>query len=273
MLKQNGEFDLNTKFTYDKEWSDEIYQQLLDNQNAIREYAEKHNLQKEYLDSVNVFKQRAEQYDPFADQEDEEMKTNRYFYTYNLMYEYTPSRNLWGQEKPFIFNEELEKISKTFGISRAMANKVVTTPYFVPVSPENISSALTQLACKIEFEWNNDNPLVLVSKIIPCVTAIQPLLDGNHRASHAMIHYYLGKAGLPSITRKKHLKEHYLGYSIFEKNAIINDDINDLIAYYYYNILERQEQICQTLGVDHKTILKSQIYCVPDEEIGGANTL
>jgi len=273
MLKANGQFDLNTKFVYDKEWSDEIYQQLLDNQKAIKNYAIQHKLEDIYNDNVNVFQKRADAFDPYANQEDEEVKTNRYFNAYNLMYKYTPYKNLWGQEKPFIFNEEFERVSKFFGINRGIANKVVTTPYFVPIEPENISSALTQLGIKIDFEWNNDNALVLMSKIVPYITAIQPLLDGNHRASHAMIHYYLGKAGLPSILRKKHLKEHYLGYSIFEKNAIVNDDINDLIAYYYYNILERQEQLCNLLGVEPKQILRSEIYSVPDEEIDGPHTL
>lgn len=273
MLLQNGEFDLNTEFTYDKAWSDEIFCQLIENQKSIHEYAVAHNLEDEYNENMNIFKKRAENYDPFANQEDDEVKTDRYFNTYNSMYEYQPYRNLWGEEKPFSFYDEFCRVSKTFGIDRSLADKVVMAPYFVPLASDKIVAALTKLQHNIENVWKDDNCIVLIAKIVPYVTAIQPLLDGNHRASHAMIQYYLGKAGLPSIKRNKHLKEHYLGYSIFEKNAIVNGDINDLIAYYYYNVLERQEDLCKKLGIEPKNILKSDIYCVDDQEIDGGTTL
>lgn len=273
MLLENGEFDLNTEFTYDKKWSDELYKQLIANQKNIHEYAISNNLENEYNKSLNCFKERAERYNPYANQEDEEVKTDRYFNTYNSMYEYQPKRNLWGEEKPFSFLDEFTRVSKTFGIERSLTDKLVMAPYFVPVANHKINDALSRLQFNIEFKWNNDNYLVLIAKIIPFITAIQPLLDGNHRASHSMIHYYLGKAGLPSIKRNKHLEEHFLGYSIFEKNAIINNDLNDLIAYYYYNILERQEQMCKTLGINPREVLKSDIYCIEDKEISGPNTL
>ena len=266
MLKPNGEFDLNTKFEYDKEWANEIYQELIDNQKAIQDYAASNNLEEKYLNSMNILKKRALQYDAYAEQTDE-MILCKYFNAYNLMYEYTPSKNLWGEEKPFDFKNEFERISKIFGINRALANKVVTTPYLVPVAPENITAAITVLGSKVDFEWNKDNVLVLASKITAYLTAIQPLIDGNHRTSHAIIHYYLGKAGLPSILRKKHLEEHCLGFSIFEKRAIVNDDLNDLIAYFYYNILERQREICFSLGVSPEQIIKSLIPCTEDQEI------
>lgn len=262
LLRKGGEFDLNTQFNYDEQWANEIYQQLLDNQKAIKNYAQ-HNetLQKIYDDNLNVFQTEADKYDPYAENQlDDNVKTSKYFYTYTSMYKHVSPKDLFGREKPFDFLNEFSRVSKTFGIDRSLSKTVVTTPYFIPTSPEQINNALLRLANRIEFEWNNDNPLVLISKMVPFITAIQPLSDGNHRASHAMLQYYLGKAGLPSILRKKDLREHFQGYSIFERNAIENDTIDDIIAYYWYNVLERQEQICEMLvkeNQDHllKTII------------------
>ena len=255
MLKENGEFDLNTKFEYDAELIDMFYQDLVNNQKAIYDYAIANGLEDTYNKNMNILKKPASKYDPYAEQTDE-MELYKYFNAYNLMYEYTPARNLWGEEKPFDFKDEFERISKVFGINRAIANKMVTTPYFVPIAPENITAAITVLASKVDFEWSNDNVLVLASKITAYLTAIQPLMDGNHRTSHAMIHYYLGKAGLPSILRKKHLQEHCLSFSIFEKRAILDNELTDLAIYFYYNILERQCELCKSLGVDHNSIIK-----------------
>lgn len=267
MLKENGEFDLSTNFKYDKEWADEIFKGLLTNQKNIYEYAVSNNLEDKYFKNLNILKKKADQYDPYADQEDEDVITCKYFNAYNLMYEYVPSKNLWGEEKPFVFKDEFERISKFFGVNRALANKVVTTPYLVPTPPENITAAITVLSSKVEFDWKNDNPLVIASKISSYITAIQPLMDGNHRTSHAIIHYYLGQAGLPSILRKKHLQEHCLGFSVFEKRAIVEDDLNDLISYFYYNIAERQNELCLSLGVQPEHILENYFPCSKDNDI------
>ena len=267
MLNSYGEFDLNTEFVYDKEWADELYQTLLTNQEIIKTYVKEHNLVKEYRNSMNLFRERAKRYNPYLNQEDDEVKTDRYFYVYTSMYEYKPKTNLWGQAKPFSFYEEVERVSKTFGLNRSLAGKEVRTPYFNPIASDKINGALGILGANVEFVWNNDNPLVLISKIVPTLTAIQPLVDGNHRTSHAMIQYYLGKAGLPAIARNKHLKEHYKAYTIFEREAIVNDDINDLIAYYFYNIAERQEQICKELGISPNMIFNGRKFCVEDELI------
>ena len=267
MLNSYGEFDLNTEFVYDKEWADDLYQTLLTNQDIIRTYVKENGLLKEYRDSMNVFKKRAKKYNPYLNQEDDEVKTNRYFYIYDSMYEYKPKTNLLGQAKPFSFYEEVERVSKTFGVNRALVGKEIRTPYFNPISSDRIHGALGNLGANVEFVWNNDNPFVLISKIVPTLTAIQPLVDGNHRTSHAIIQYYIGKAGLPAIERNKHLKEHYKAYTLFEREAIVNNDINDLIAYYFYNIAERQEQMCRELGISPKSILSGRTVCVEDELI------
>lgn len=280
LVGESGEFDLETTFIYDKEWSDILFHELLANQAAIKAYASQSpDLQKLYDENINVFQKEADKYDPYAEnQQDENFKTAKYSYVYSSMYNFTPSRDLFGREKPFNFIEEFERISTTFGVDRSRADITVTTPYFVPIAPQNIKPALLRLADKLEFEWNNDNPLVIISKMVPYITAIQPLNDGNHRASHAMLQYYLGKAGLPSILRKKGLNEHYNAYTLFEKNAIVGSSLNgnengnnidDLIAYYYINVLERQEELCHILGVDPRMILVSKTRSAPDEPIDG----
>ena len=84
LLRKGGEFDLETQFNYTEQWANEIYQQLLDNQEAIKNYAQ-HNetLQKIYDDNINVFQTEADKYDPYAeDQLDDSVKTSKYFYTY-----------------------------------------------------------------------------------------------------------------------------------------------------------------------------------------------
>lgn len=267
MLDKEGRFDLNTEFTYDKEWADEMYQVLINNQKLIKKYVKENDLIKQYNASMNIFKTRAKNYNPYANQEDDEVKTDRYFYIYDSMYNYQPKKNLWGKEKPFVFQEEMERVSATFGVSRALSKKEIVTPFFTPIESDKIGVALNKLSANVEFVWNNDNPLALISKIVACITAIQPLNDGNHRTSHAMIQYYIAKAGLPSIERNKHLREHYIAYTKFERNAIRSGDINDLIAYFFYNILERQEQMCVELGSSPKEILNGRTFCVSDEKI------
>lgn len=267
MLLENGEFDINSTFTYDRDWADELFFELLANNKRILETAKANGLEEEFYKAQNIFKDRANLYDPYANQEDDEVKTNKYYATYDSMYDYVPLKNLWGQEKPFVFSEAFDKVAATFGTKRNYVDKVIIAPYFVPLASDKIGMALTNLDNKIEFEWNDDNPLVLISKIVPYLTAVQPLLDGNHRASHAMLQYYLGKAELPAILRNKHLQEHYEAYTNFEKEAITTGSIDDLIAYYYYNILERQTQICKELGFNPDNVLTSKLKSIPDKEI------
>lgn len=269
MLLENGKFDINSNFTYDKSWADDIFYELLENNRKIYEYAKAHNLENKLDKCFNVFKERAERYDPYNEnqQDEEEVKTDKYFSVYNSMYEYKPLKNLWGQEKPFSFTNEFDRVASTFGLKRNLIDKAIITPYFVPLDSDEITNALFNLERRLEFEWQAENPLAIISKIVPYITAVQPLVDGNHRASHAMIQYYLGKTGLPSITRNKHLKEHYEAFTNFEKDAILTGNINDLIAYYYYNVLERQEQICSELGALPQDVLTSKAHSTPDKEI------
>lgn len=270
MLIQDGEmrgcFDIKAPFQYDKEQSNLLYYDLLADQKKIESWAKNNGKLEEYNKAMNLFAEMAAKYDPLANNESGKGLTSKYANAYNELYTYVPHTNLWGEEKPFDFLTEFSRYSKVFGIPRNLAKTEITTPYFVPTPCEDINRMMSHLAYNLAEGWNDDNNLVKLAKMEVCLTAIQPLTDGNHRASHAFIQYYLGRSGLPSINRNKHLKEHYESFLIFEKEAILNSKIGNLIMYYYYNIRERQEDICKKIGAPVHNLIGQPI-AVEDEII------
>ena len=194
----------------------------------------------------------AEEYNPYVTDTEENL-TRKYAYIYTSMYDHK-NTDIFGREKPFEFLPEFTRYCTAFGIQRSLSGNLITTPYFIAPDSSEINSLMTTLWYKIDFEWQNDNTLAKLSKIQACISAIQPLNDGNHRAGHAMAQYYLGQSGLPAIVRKKFLEEHNLAFSIAEKTAIVDSDLNDLILYNFYNILERQHEICDELNIPQDKI-------------------
>ena len=270
MLIQDGEmrgcFDIKAPFKYDKEQSNLLYYDLLADQKKIESWARNNGKLEEYNKAMNLFANMAAKYDPLANNETGKGLTSKYANAYNELYTYVPHTNLWGEEKPFDFLQEFSRYSKVFGIPRNLAKKEITTPYFVPTPCEHINRMMSHLAYNLAEGWKDDNNLVKLTKMEVCLTAIQPLTDGNHRTSHAFIQYYLGRAGLPSINRNKHLKEHYESFLMFEKDAILNSNLDNLIMYYYYNIRERQEEICKKIGVRVNSLIGQPI-AIDDEVI------
>ena len=263
MLIKDGDmrgcFDMKAPFKYDKEQANLLYYDLLADQIKIEGWAKANGKLEEYKKAMNLFADMASKFDALANNSGGKNLTAKYANAYNELYTYVPRTNLWGEEKPFDFLQEFDRYSKVFGVPRNLAKKEITTPYFVPTPSDRITSELAQLGYDLSETWKDDNPLVKLSKMEVCLTAIQPLTDGNHRTSHAFIQYYLGRAGLPSINRNKHLKEHYESFLMFEKDAILNSNLGNLIMYYYYNIRERQEAICKKIGVRVHTLIGQPI--------------